>query len=89
MIPGSSVLITAWSRCDYTSMYYSIQIQCINVQVRAKTSAAEGRWSELVPLGKFYIVILKVQVTTQLNALFHVCHAGCRNTEKVPLTLYV
>ena len=25
-----------------------------NVQVRAKTSAAEGRWSELVPLGKFY-----------------------------------
>ncbi len=50
-----------------------------NVQVRAKTSAAEGRWSDWCHWVSFYIVILKVQVTTPLNALFHVC--TCRLQE--------
>ena len=41
-----------------------------NVQVRAKTSAAEGKWSELVPLGMFLLQIL-MSLDVCLHLLFH------------------
>ena len=57
------------------------------VQVRAKTSVAEGRWSELVPLGKFCqcVITPSSMLLYTLNASFLVQVARIPN---VPLALY-
>ena len=52
-----------------------------NIQVRAKTSAAEGRWSELVPLGKFLYCDSRSSSHYSFKCIIPCIHAGCRNTE--------
>ncbi len=85
MIPGSPTLTTSWSRYDYTSIIVLQQCNaCIMVtQVRARRSVAEGRWSEVVPLGYFCVCnYTKFHVATRI-----VPCTGCKNTEG-PLALY-
>ncbi len=53
-------------------------------QVRAKTSAAEGRWSELVSLGKFIVINEAQLMSLQFNASYHVQVARIL---RVPLAL--